>query len=369
MSPRLPAGAVLAAALAACAPSKSPSPAGDTGAPAACVDDAPGLAAPVAAGMHTDTLDVPLPTTTTPRPVPVHLWYPTAATTGTGAVHLGLVPDADSLVGAPPTAPPAGCRRPLVVYSHGYQAWGGNATALLRAFVARGYIAAAPDHTGNTLTDNVEPKEPTWPLSRLADIRATLDHLAALPAGHPLAGHVDPSRVLVLGHSMGGQTAWLLSGVSFDAAAVDAACAERGCTADERAAFDAAPGDARVVGIVPLAGDAGRLVADASLAALPVPALYVTGTADFDGAPMVARTAGADVTWAEVEGGCHESFTSSPVACSTLPAADAFTITATLAQAFALRVLRGQSGPGIDDVLRGEAAVHPALTLHPPTAE
>lgn len=367
MSPARPA--LLAALLAACAADKSTPAADDTGTAAACADDRPGLVAPVTAGVHTDTLDVPLPATTAPRAVPVHLWYPTAAATGAPAAYLGgLVPDADSLVDATPTPPPAGCRRPLVVYSHGYQAWGGNATALLRAFVARGYVAAAPDHTGNTLADNVEPKEPTWPLSRLADIRATLDHLAALPADHPLAGSVDPSRVLLLGHSMGGQTAWLLSGISFDPAAVDAACAERGCTDAERAAFDAAPSDARVAAIVPLAGDAGRLVADSSLAEMPVPGLYVTGTADFDGAPMAARAAGADLTWAEVAGACHESFTSSPVACDTLPAADGFTITATLAQAFALRTLRGVSGPGVDDLLDGSTPIHPALTLHPPTA-
>lgn len=294
------------------------------------------------------------------RALTMHAWYPTADASGDAAEWLGLFDDEHSWVDA--SLAPATCIAPLVVYSHGSQAWAGNASPLLRQFVAAGWIAAGPDHTGNTLDDNLDTKPETFPLLRTLDVRATIDWIDGLPQDDPLYGRVDTSKVLVFGHSYGGQTSWLLSGPTFDAAAIDARCAASalGCTDAEVAAYTERSVDPRIVAVAPLAGSAGTdLVADEGWATMDRPVLYMTGAADNDGSEPSARASEGDVTWVELAGGCHESFTATTLPCD-LDKELGLGIVATYLTAFGSHYVWGWDDGGILD---GTVQVDPVATI------
>jgi len=319
----------------------------------------------VPAGHRVVDADVPGPWLDAPRTVPVHVWYPTDATDGDPAMYMGAVEDPAAFDDAPLAAPPAQCRMPLLVYSHGSQAWAGNNSPVLRHLVAQGWVVAAPDHVGNTLDDNWDPRPVSYSFTRIADLRATLDLLAALPAGDPLADRVDTSRVLVMGHSFGGQTAWLLAGPTVDAAAVEASCdaSALGCSAEERALFADWPGDTRVVGVLPMDGFADTdLVAPAGWGDAQVPIVYLNRSGEGDDHPFETAAA-ADVTWARFEGACHETFTSTALPCEGFDKEEGEDLVAAWLTAFAARQVLGLQGAPYDGILDGSTSLDPRITV------
>jgi len=299
------------------------------------------------------------------RTVQMHMWYPTAATSGESARYLDMFVDDKSLVGAPYAEPLEGCRHPLLVYSHGSQAWAGSSSTVVRQFVNAGWVVIAPDHTDNTLTQNVADKPRSFSLTRVEDVRHAIDWAESLPIDHALAGRIDTSRVLVMGHSFGAQTSWLLSGPTFDTEAIAAGCAqEPQCTDEAIAAFAESPGDARVVGVVPAAGSANTsLVADEGWSTIAAPVLYMTGTADQDGTEAFERASEGDVTWIEIEGGCHESFTDTAVSCPDVDKALGVEITARYATAFGTRTVLSSDDADVASVLDGTTVISDLVTL------
>lgn len=299
------------------------------------------------------------------RTLDIHLWYPTAQSEGEATRWLDIFPDPWSWVNATFDPPDDRCLLPLVVYSHGSQAWGGSGSDLMRQLAGSGFVVAAPDHTGNTIADNLDPRPAIFPLVRVEDVRAAIDLVQGLPEGDPLYGRVDTNSVIVVGHSFGGQTAWFFAGPTFDAAAIDQRCAEGvPCTDAERAAYGERPFDPRVAGVAPLAGDAGDgWVSDEGWATMDRPVLYMTGTEDFDGAPQFGRTSEGDVRWVELDGACHESFTSTDVPCATLDKEEGLEVVDRFLRAFVWQVALGAEGPGIDTVLDGTEEVSERATL------
>ena len=300
-----------------------------------------------------------------PRVVPVGVWYPTADASGDASTYIDTFVDANSWEDAGFADPSPDCRLPLVVYSHGSQAWGGNASPIIRHLVAQGWIAAAPDHVGNTLVDNEEPRPVSYSRTRVADIVATIDHLESLPADDPLSGRVDTSSVLVMGHSFGAQTTWLLAGPTFDTATVATRCdsGPPGCTDAERDAFDAPATDPRVVAVLPLDGFAGSdLVATDGWATADRPILYLSKAEDGDDVPFTTA-ASTDLTWARFEGACHETFSDSPVTCETFDKQEGLTATAAYLTAFAAVKILGLTGAPYADILSGETVVDTRVTV------
>lgn len=108
-------------------------------------------------------------------------------------------------------APPARSHGPfpLVIFSHGQGGVRWQSTYYTVPLASHGYVVVSPDHEGGTLCEavrNTMTDVGTGAFARTADVSFLLDMVAGLPAGDPLAGLSDLSRVGVTGHSFGALT-------------------------------------------------------------------------------------------------------------------------------------------------------------------
>lgn len=145
------------------------------------------------------------------------LWYPTEA-----AGPLSLDVDSKVWVGTRIVrdADFAAGRFPLVVLSHGMFGNAYNQAWLAAALAKRGHVVAAINHPGtSTWLRDVDQRRELW--ERPGDISRVIDHALASPG---LADHVDPDRIFMAGHSLGGFTALALAGGRYDAAKLKAVC-------------------------------------------------------------------------------------------------------------------------------------------------
>ncbi|MEO1271532.1 MAG: hypothetical protein AAFX99_25850, partial [Myxococcota bacterium] len=189
------------------------------------------------------------------RTVVLNLWYPTEATTGEPAIYLGVFAftDEEVLTDAPPAPPVHEGGYPVLVHSHGHLGFGGVSADLMRHMASHGWVAAAPDHTDNTLSDGQEPKPTSIFIHRPTDISAVLDTLEGLPAEDPLAGQMQTDKALLTGHSFGVYTIWSAGGAALDVEGLRSVCGpgtdtapfsnwEASCTEQELEAFEAGLG-------------------------------------------------------------------------------------------------------------------------------
>lgn len=314
------------------------------------------------AGLRQESTSFLLPWDGTERTIPLQVWYPTTDTEGTPGTFFGFDTDGASLVDA--AYEPAGCSHPVMVFSHGSHGWGGDSASLARLFASLGWVVVAPDHVGNTVVDGEDPP-PIFDLVRVVDVRAALDHLAALPASDPLSATVDTSKAVVWGHSYGGQTAWLAAGPTLDPDAASGHCDGRCTPAEEQAFRDTDTWDPRVAAVAPLAGAVrDDVVAEEGFAGVDVPVLMLTGSDDGDGSVDFDRAAlTPDLAWVEIEGACHESFTDIERPCDGIPKEDSLVITGTYLAAMANRHVLGAADARTLGVLDGSVQVDGRATL------
>lgn len=119
------------------------------------------------------------------------------------------------------TAPLIGTGLPVVVLSHGHgpsehlSSLYGYAP-LANMWAALGFCVVQPTHLDAKmlgLRDSDGPEAPLYWRSRATDVSAVIDHLSDIEDAAPwLAGRLNPSRIAVAGHSMGGHTASLILG-------------------------------------------------------------------------------------------------------------------------------------------------------------
>ncbi len=145
------------------------------------------------------------------------IWYPTHATGP-------LTQDFESAVwvGSPVVrdADPAKRQFPLVALSHGMFGNARNQAWLAGALARRGYVVVAISHPG-TSTWSRDPDQTRRLWERPKDISRVIDYAVTSPG---LTDLVDPDRIFVAGHSLGGFTALALAGGRYDAARLSAFC-------------------------------------------------------------------------------------------------------------------------------------------------
>lgn len=164
-----------------------------------------------------------------PRRLPTEIWYPAVeeARGQPGYVYTEedlLTEEARALLETTlevelPTeavrdaAPrPTSERFPIVLFSHGSSGMRMQQTFLTVVLASHGYVVAAPDHIGNTLSDAVVAGGPSTEAQfeslglRPDDMGFVLAHLQGLPQDDPLGAIVDGDRVGATGHSFGALT-------------------------------------------------------------------------------------------------------------------------------------------------------------------
>jgi predicted dienelactone hydrolase len=121
------------------------------------------------------------------------------------------------------SAPVFGDRLPILLLSHGhgpsnYVSSLYGYAPLANYFAARGFVVIQPTHLDSKTLPYRSSDHPDAPLfwrSRAEDMSRILDELEPLQRAVPaIAGRLDPGKVGVLGHSMGGHTASVLLGAS-----------------------------------------------------------------------------------------------------------------------------------------------------------
>lgn len=83
-------------------------------------------------------------------------------------------------------------------------------------WAAHGFVVLQPTHLDAMelgLRESGHPDAPLFWRSRIGDLRALIDHLGDIEAVVPgLGGHVDPTRIVAVGHSLGAHTVAMLMG-------------------------------------------------------------------------------------------------------------------------------------------------------------
>lgn len=129
----------------------------------------------------------------------IEVWYPVAPNTPGE-----LIRDIWFRPQEAQKAPVEGAGLPIVMMSHGYRGTPESLVWLARRLVLAGYVVAAPAHHDPTMGN---PRIDHW--HRALDVSFALSSLLA----SPLAPALDPSRVGMVGLSLGGGTAvWLAGG-------------------------------------------------------------------------------------------------------------------------------------------------------------
>jgi len=295
------------------------------------------------------------------RTILLNVWYPTEAGSGDPVAYLdGLQADSEAFGNAEIAESVYAKGYPVHVYSHGDRGWGGTSADLMRAFASHGWVVIAPDHTGNTLVDNTQPRPTALYVHRPSDITASLDALEALDAGDPLAA-ADTSRVLMSGHSFGCYTTWANSGATYDPVSLESHCLdldEGSCSEEELAAFVSGElADPRVGAGITLAGSISRgFFGPDGHQGVQGPMLLMSGTSDNEGTPESWDSLqGIERTWVELEGGCHQTFALG--VCSSLDTEEGFHIVNSYALAFGRKHVLGDSTAEVDAVLDGSVIV------------
>jgi predicted dienelactone hydrolase len=143
------------------------------------------------------------------RPLKGLLWYPAAPDTRMRQTHSNGV-----WVGVPAAkrAKLAQGTFPLLVLSHGMMGNKRNQNWLAADLVRAGYIVATLSHPGTStwLRDQDDARQ-LW--ERPRDISRMITHLLGAPR---VKDQIDPARIYMGGHSLGGWTALSLAGGLFD---------------------------------------------------------------------------------------------------------------------------------------------------------
>ncbi|WP_041298087.1 alpha/beta hydrolase family protein [Ilumatobacter coccineus] len=196
---------------------------------------------------------------------------------------------------------------PLVVYTHGSGGLRYIHSDYTETIASHGYVVVAADHTGNTAVDQFLEQQDdgaTIAYNRPRDVQVVIDEMFN-PESLETVGFVasvDPEKIAVTGHSLGGYATYAVaSGMSNAAGTVEA--------------------DPRIDALIPLAPALGSgdpdtsLLTDEQLAQVDVPTLVMVGTDDTSTPPSpnvdraVEFTQSSPLYRVELVAAEHQSFT------------------------------------------------------------
>jgi len=226
------------------------------------------------------------------RTLVLEVWYPAELAPGTpqAGTYDALVRDGRTRVTlhgrAVRDARPGPGVFPLVILSHGYPGTRYLMSHLGENLASKGYVVVSIDHTDSTYDQQLAFASTLYnrSLDQLFVLKA-VTALAASGSGDALAGHIDATRVGLVGYSMGGYgVVNTIGGGYTDAAAAMPTAPPNGLLRDRAASNPAyrTSRDARIraaVAIGPWGMQAGFWDA-AGLAGIETPTLFVAGSAD-----------------------------------------------------------------------------------------
>lgn len=238
------------------------------------------------------------------RKLVVDIWYPTAEVkTASNIVYSA------KFWGEPPhravsftvpgmatrNAKAAGKALPMVILSHGYSNAPAAMTWLTENLASKGYVVAGIHHEdANPYT--ARPADRAAPsLRRPLDIVFVTQQLKRL-----LGAQVDPTRIALIGYSMGGYGVLTAGGASLDPDGpamnvVPGGWMKRYARGNPGAATIAIPGIKAIVAMAPAGGGNPSAWGKAGLAALSAPILLIAGDHD----PVVDYATGAKAIFAD----------------------------------------------------------------------
>ncbi|OJJ16539.1 hypothetical protein BI308_23535 [Roseofilum reptotaenium AO1-A] len=190
---------------------------------------------------------------------------------------------------------------PLVVMSHGFGSDRNYLSGLAYHLASHGLTVAAIEHPGSNLrwlikgskfsqlTTLVPPEEF---IDRPLDIHFLLDYLGKVnDQPGPLKGKFNTDQVTLVGHSLGGYTAFVLAGAELDLASVRRFCRDRlplgrspadwlQCAAADLTVTPQSLKDDRIVQVIAISPVIGRLFGETGISAVKIPTLILTNTND-----------------------------------------------------------------------------------------
>lgn len=304
------------------------------------------------------------------RRIPVELWYPTEESEGEHPVYHGLFRDKIALNDVSLAAPPFAAGLPLVVHSHGHKGFAGNSARLMCHFASHGWLAVAPEHVGDTLSDAKDPVPLAVYIQRPLDVRAALDLVRDLPASDPLHGHVDLAHVAMTAHSFGTYSGWAAGGAVADVEQVRADCtsgAVTSCTEEQITAMRGSFAEPRVRSLTLMAGAPRSFFASGGYDAVRVPVLMMSGTLNTVSNDKIMETiTKLDLGWATIEGGCHQLFglgntVLGDSGCAVLPDEEGFAIVNPYALAYARYEALGDRTSEVRTIVEDPPSLSPRI--------
>jgi predicted dienelactone hydrolase len=153
---------------------------------------------------------------TGPRPVTVEIWYPSTPQAVAGVERyvvnlfgfdVARTPSYRDVARAPGAFP-------IVLFSHGNAGIRFQSIFLATHLASHGYVVVSPDHHGNTFLDIAAGViDPQTLANRPLDMTFLLTEMLArngMPADF-FGGAIDPTRIGMSGHSLGGYTTFALA--------------------------------------------------------------------------------------------------------------------------------------------------------------
>ena len=317
-----------------------------------------GAPGPYAVGYRSMPVTYAEPITGAMRTTEVLAWYPAEKTTGDHPLYLLRVSDV-AVTDAP--ALDLGVL-PVVVFSHGHQAYASVMSYFMEHLASHGFLVLAPQHTGNGFADGDNRQTDIYYL-RAHDVRAALDRMGS---GGP---------ALIMGHSFGGYTALALAGATYDVNTLGPACTSSTgpggycstLTSAKEALFRAGLRDPRFTGVFALDPGDFNLFGASGVGAVQLPTLHMVAEKSDD--PFWPAMRAPDRAHVILKGGDHNDFTDScgagvDLRCSTLEPARVRPIVNIYGLAFAQKVLLDDES--VAPILDGTLVVSPLAEFKRP---